>query len=82
MGLYHERLRHHGNQVVDIWGNNEARLIKVATEIGAHRHCKHLKRIGLLRTGRVLRSVLQTFREEDPFGFLDLARSLFNFFHL
>jgi hypothetical protein len=38
--------------------------------------------MGLLRTGRVLRYVLQTFREEDPLGFDDPARSLFNFFHL
>jgi hypothetical protein len=70
------------NQVADICGNNEARLIEVAKEIGAHRHCQHLKRIGLLRTGRVLRFVLQTFREEDPLGFSDPARSLFNFFYL
>jgi hypothetical protein len=68
------------NQVADISGNNEARLVKVAKEIGAHRHCKHVKRIGLLRSGRVLRYVLQTFPEEDPFGFHDPARSLFNFF--
>jgi hypothetical protein len=39
-------------------------------------------RIDLLRTGRVLRYVLQTFREEDPLGFHDPVRSLFNFFHL
>ena len=42
------------------------------------RHGKHLKRIGPLRSGRVLRHVLQTFREEDPLGFHDPARSLFN----
>jgi hypothetical protein len=70
------------NQVADICGNNEARLVKVAKEIGAHRHCKHLKRIGLLHSGRVLRHVLKKFREEDPFGFHNPARSLFNFFQL
>ena len=42
------------------------------------RQCKHLKRIGPLRSGRVLRQVLQTFREEDPLDFHDPARSLFN----
>ncbi len=36
----------------------------------------------LHRPGRVLRYVLQTFREEDPIGFHDPARSVFNFFHL
>ena len=46
------------------------------------RHCKHLKRIGPLRSGRVLRHVLPTFREEDPLGFHDPARSLFNSSHL
>ena len=46
------------------------------------RHCKHLKRIGPLRSGRVFRHVLQTFREEDPLGFHDPARSLYNSSHL
>ena len=46
------------------------------------RHHKRLKRIGPVRSGRVLRHVLQTFREEDPLGFHDPARSLFNSFHL
>jgi hypothetical protein len=32
------------------------------------RALQHLKRIGPLRSGRVRRHVLQTFREEDPLG--------------
>lgn len=39
-------------------------------------------RFQLLPTGRVLRYVLQTFREEDRLGFHDPVPSLGNFFHL
>ena len=47
----------------------------------SHRRRKHMKRIGLLRTGPVLRFVLGTFREEDRLGFHDPAGSLGHFFY-
>ena len=64
---------------IELTPENAAALAKYAALAG----CTPAEFLNRFRSGRgSLRHVLQTLREEDPLGFHDPARSLFNSFHL